>query len=209
MTPEQVNKVIAVLESGRGWASDTRCTVAADIDAAIAIMREVAAEPVALKMWPHRVNHVSELGYVVWRDVFEGNMKCSLLDAVLAHKTAVFVCEDDANEYCAFINKSPQEAAISEAHAQGVREAAPKWLPIESAPKDGRTLLLGYYNSSGKWRTMRGQWFSQDMIDEEWEEPEYASEGWYETCVENDDMPTCWWTEPTHWMPLTAAPEAP
>lgn len=112
MNQEQINKVIAALEAGQRWADDASVeTVVAEIDEALTIMRGVAAEPVALKRWPHRVHHLSELGYVVWRDVFEGKMKCSLLDAVLAHKTAVFVCEDDAKEYCAFINKSPQAAA--------------------------------------------------------------------------------------------------
>ena len=81
------------------------------------------------------------------------------------------------------------------------------WKPIETAPKDGRTLRLGYFNSHKKWRTMRGQWFSQDVINEEWEEPDMADEGWYETCVENDDMPNCWWTNPTHWMPLPTPPK--
>ena len=27
------------------------------------------------------------------------------------------------------------------------------WQPIETAPKTGRTLLLGYFNSHGNWRT--------------------------------------------------------
>lgn len=82
------------------------------------------------------------------------------------------------------------------------------WQPIESAPKDGRTLLLGHFNSRGKWRTARGQWFSADAIAESWEEPDGCDEGWYETTVECEDMPNCWATNPTHWMPLAAAPQA-
>lgn len=83
-----------------------------------------------------------------------------------------------------------------------------EWQPIETAPKTGRTILLGYYNSHGNWRTMRGQWFSQEAINETWEEPEDCDglEGWYETSVEADDVPNCWATEPTHWMPLPGAP---
>lgn len=81
-----------------------------------------------------------------------------------------------------------------------------EWQPIETAPKDGRTLLLGHFNRAGKWRTLRGQWYSWDLINEEWEEPENGHEGWYETSVENDDPPNCWSTEPTHWMPLPAPP---
>ena len=50
--------------------------------------------------WPLKYQWVTSLGYVVWRDVFEGNMKCSLMDAVIAHKEAVFVCEEYAKNYC-------------------------------------------------------------------------------------------------------------
>ena len=81
------------------------------------------------------------------------------------------------------------------------------WQPIETAPRDGRTLLLGYFNSRGKWRTMRGQWMSEDYIAEHWEDPDDVEPGWFETSVEADDVPNCWRTEPTHWMPLPAAPQ--
>lgn len=87
-------------------------------------------------------------------------------------------------------------------------KAAQAWQPIETAPKDGRTLLLGYYNSHGNWRTMRGQWMSETYIAEHWEDPGDEQPGWFETSVEADDMPNCWRIEPTHWMPLPAAPDA-
>jgi hypothetical protein len=80
------------------------------------------------------------------------------------------------------------------------------WQPIESAPKDGRTLLLGCFNTLGRWRTMRGQWFSEAAIAEDWEDPDDAEEGWYETAVE-PDVPNCWSIAPSHWMPLPVAPE--
>lgn len=67
-------------------------------------------------------------------------------------------------------------------------------------------MLVGYFNSNGKWRTMRGRWYSQDTIEEEWEDPDLAGEGWYETVVESDDYPNCWATEPTHWQPLPPPP---
>ncbi len=81
------------------------------------------------------------------------------------------------------------------------------WMPIAEAPKTGRTLLLGYFNSAGKWRTTRGQWMSQDYIDEYAEEPERMESGWHETTVEDDDG-KCWPIDPTHYMPLPAPPIA-
>lgn len=86
-------------------------------------------------------------------------------------------------------------------------EAQPTgWMPIESAPKD-KVLLLGYFNESGKWRTVRGEWFCQEEIDDQWEFPENGSPGWYETCVNADEPPNCWPIEPTHWMPLPTPPK--
>ena len=87
-------------------------------------------------------------------------------------------------------------------------EKAMVWKPIETAPKTGRTILLGYRNTHGNWRTMRGQWFSQEAINEWWENPDECEEGWYETSVEAEDIPNCWLTNPTHWMPLPPAPSA-
>lgn len=78
------------------------------------------------------------------------------------------------------------------------------WQDIASAPKDGRTMLLGYPNKRGKWRTVRGQWFSEAEIAETWEDE--GVEGWYETSEEAEDIPNCWSIEPTHWMPLPPSP---
>ena len=96
---------------------------------------------------------------------------------------------------------------------QQVREllaAAPSlpqgWLPIESAPRD-KTILLGYRNSHGHWRTLRGEWFSLEEIDEMWEEPDGVEPGWFETSVEADDVPNVWRTNPTHWMSLPQPPK--
>ncbi|WP_368648008.1 hypothetical protein ABRZ10_07210 [Castellaniella ginsengisoli] len=88
-----------------------------------------------------------------------------------------------------------------------LREAQ-AWQPIETAPRDGRTLLLGRRNSLGNWRTMRGQWMSAEYIAEYWEDPDEVEPGWFETAVEAEDPPNCWLIEPTHWMPLPAAPGA-
>lgn len=83
---------------------------------------------------------------------------------------------------------------------------AKEWQPIETAPKDGRALLLGYFNSHGKWRTVRGCYIDQARIDEEWEEPENGQPGWYEEVVESDDLPNMFWTTPTHFQYLPIKP---
>lgn len=80
------------------------------------------------------------------------------------------------------------------------------WLDIASAPKTGRTLLLGYWNSLGKWRTVRGQWVSLEHIAEHWEDPGDAEAGWFETAVEADDVPNCWPVSPSHWQPMPEPP---
>lgn len=82
---------------------------------------------------------------------------------------------------------------------------ASQWQPIETAPKDCRTLLLGYPNSHGNWRTVRGQWMSSEYIAQYWEEPDGVDAGWFETCEEIEE---CWRITPTHWMLLPAAPGA-
>lgn len=95
------------------------------------------------------------------------------------------------------------EAALAARRTTPDREA---WQSIETAPKDGRTLLLGYLNACGKWRTVRGQWMSQNYIDEYWEDPDDVEPGWFETAEEAEDIPNCWGIDPSHWMPLPTAP---
>jgi len=66
-----------------------------------------------------------------------------------------------------------------------------EWQPIETAPKDGRGILLFYYPKQG-------------MAFAFW-----ADEAWFECSpclgIEKvfDEV------KPTHWMPLTPAPEPP
>jgi len=59
---------------------------------------------IPMPRWPHRYKYLSSMGYVVWRDVFEGDMRCALDDAVKEHKVAVFVCESEASNYCDYRN---------------------------------------------------------------------------------------------------------
>ena len=103
-----------------------------------------------------------------------------------------------------------QDYVAFAAHYEGWQAAmahkeVERWRPIETAPRD-KTVLLGYRNSHGHWRTLRGEWFSLEEIYDHWEDPEGVDAGWFEMSVEADDVPNVWRTNPTHWMPLPAAP---
>lgn len=126
----------------------------------------------------------------------------------LALDSGEFVPADELNVHAAEL----ESQVIADCMAGGTGGVSPPegmagWMPIAEAPKTGRTLLLGYFNSAGKWRTTRGQWMSQDYIDEYAEEPERMESGWHETTVEDDDG-KCWPIDPTHYMPLPAPPLA-
>ncbi len=113
---------------------------------------------------------------------------------------------------CSCANMQKLQKIYTEQQVRELLAAASKlpqgdgWLPIESAPKD-KTILLGYRNTHGNWRTLRGEWFSREEIDEFWEDPDGVEPGWFETSVEADDVPNVWRTEPTHWMPLPQPPK--
>ena len=68
------------------------------------------AQAKTIPKWPLKHKWVNGRGYVVWRDVFEGNMKCPLDEAIAAHTQSVFVDEADAKEYCTFKNTTPPAA---------------------------------------------------------------------------------------------------
>lgn len=81
-----------------------------------------------------------------------------------------------------------------------LRELLPAWLPIDAAPVN-RTVLLGFRNENGNWRSTRGAWMDEVEIAS-WENDDYPV-GWYETPVEGEE---CFYIEPTHWMPLPKEP---
>lgn len=92
--------------------------------------------------------------------------------------------------------------------AQPVRE--PMWQPIETAPKDGRKLLLTYTNGYGLPRIVVGGWVTDEEAAETDEDGAGLEAGWYERIDNWGDyyQVSINQGEPTHWMPLPAAPGA-
>jgi hypothetical protein len=100
------------------------------------------------------------------------------------------------------------EVAYQNGIAKNERRTLALWQPIETAPKTGCAMLLGYESKHGVWRIVLGKWISKEEIEAEWDQPEDFDAGWYETSFEADDVPNCWPVSPTHWMPLPARPVA-
>ena len=74
-------------------------------------------------------------------------------------------------------------AALSVAQGQG-------WLPIESAPRDGRSVIWGRHS----WVPQQGHWANGPVFLSEYDEDVgYLTPSF----------------QPTHWMPLPAAPAQP
>jgi len=83
---------------------------------------------------------------------------------------------------------------------------AREWQPIETAPR-GKTVLVHYKNKLGNGRTMRGCYYLPETLESDTEESGWADEGWYEQSEAYEYlMPLD--GDPTHWMPLPAAPAA-
>lgn len=75
-----------------------------------------------------------------------------------------------------------------------------KWKPIESAPKDGTTILLYYPNEENA--VTSGWWY------EEYEGDEYKYGYWKVASLPSHGC-GCENSEPTHWMELPDIPSLP
>lgn len=95
-------------------------------------------------------------------------------------------------------------APLSPAEAPEVRD---QWQPIETAPKDGRDMLLWH----PQFGILMGHWDHVGTSDwwavYAWPQPMHSHpcEGWFSPFMESDGVDG---VDPTHWMPLPAPPAA-
>lgn len=82
----------------------------------------------------------------------------------------------------------------------------PKWQPIETAPKDGRTIMV--YSSQADTALVRSAYY---LDGEGWSESGFESQeafaGWWAHTSSLGAEKLCDGYEPTHWMPLQTPPE--
>jgi len=95
---------------------------------------------------------------------------------------------------------------VTYAHPQATE---PAWRPIESAPKDGRKIIVTYANRNGLKRTVMACWLTDEAAAETDTDDVGLEEGWYE-CIDNWNDYTeiaIHEGEPSHWMPLPSPPK--
>jgi hypothetical protein len=84
------------------------------------------------------------------------------------------------------------------------------WQPIETAPKDGKKIILYYKNRNNFGRTVMGCWVTEEQANETDTDDVGLEAGWYEQIDNWDDYSqiAIHEGEPTHWMPLPKPPTA-
>jgi hypothetical protein len=123
------------------------------------------------------------------------------------------LCDDEAKQAEPFnpdwsLLDATQESLRE--HMQMVKQAEPAWQPIETAPKDGKKIIVTYANRNGIKRTVMACWLTEEQAAETDGDGVGLEEGWYE-CIDNWSDYTevaIYEGEPTHWMPLPTPPEA-
>jgi hypothetical protein len=79
------------------------------------------------------------------------------------------------------------------------------WQPIETAPRDGRYVIVGRFGGGRDLRWVKhSRWIAASEaagLNFE-DDPEFFEDGWTDGSDEHD---CCY---PTHWMPLPAPPES-
>ena len=84
-----------------------------------------------------------------------------------------------------------------------------EWQPIETAPKDGRKVILHYRNRNNVPRNVLARWFTAEWAEEIDGDGVGLAAGWYEHIDNWDDYTDIAIKEgdPSHWMPLPPPPE--
>jgi len=101
-----------------------------------------------------------------------------------------------------------REAADEIERLRAAIAAPPVWQPIETAPKDGRKIIVAYVNRNGKPRTVMARWLTDERAAEMDTDGVGLEGGWYE-CIDNWDDYTevaIHEGEPANWMPLPKGP---
>ena len=113
--------------------------------------------------------------------------------------------EGDREAVTAIVREVETWHSITDAPAA---PSVPQWQPIETAPKTGRKIIVAYTNRNAKPRTVMARWLTDEQAAETDSDGVGLEGGWYE-CIDNWDDYTevaIHEGEPTHWMPLPAAP---
>lgn len=189
-------------EEGDGYMWHVFC--AEDNDCAMMPERYAESERTARHWWNLRADTRSRVGTAP--EVREAIWDEAIRAVQSVYMTVEPLESPDREHYATWQTAVTDVELALEAAKAAAGSSGSEWRPIEEAPKDGRTLLLGYLNQSGRWRTTRGQWFTKEQIDDEWDNGDDFEADWYETSVENDEPPNCWLILPTHWQPLPAPP---
>jgi hypothetical protein len=86
---------------------------------------------------------------------------------------------------------------------------ASQWQPIETAPKDGRKIIVFYLNRNKLPRTVMASWLSEEQANDIDNDGAGLNAGWYERTDNWDDYSHIAIQEgkPTNWMPLPQPPK--
>jgi hypothetical protein len=79
-------------------------------------------------------------------------------------------------------------------HLAAKRAAVSDWRPIESAPRDGRPIIMGFVNDF----SCEGYWMGNSSLNH------WGETGWF--AMDSDVLCEHPWN-PTHWMPLPEPPK--
>jgi len=111
-----------------------------------------------------------------------------------SHYDLIAYCADYPEEGCVGLGPELAEPIARALEQPASAAGVEGWRPIESAPRDGTPILLGYIGSHSE----EGRWMG-DPERNHWRET-----GWFAT---DDDVLCEHPSHPDAWMPLPAAPQ--